>query len=111
MIKITFHKNSDGALYSFTSSGHAGYDSYGKDIICSAVSVLAINTANAIESFTKDSIEAEVDESEGYLHFEFTSSVSSESVLLMNTLLLGVSGISEEYGSKYVKVTVTEENM
>lgn len=36
--------------------GHAGYSSYGKDIVCSAASSIVITTVNAIISFDKDYI-------------------------------------------------------
>lgn len=31
-----------------TFKGHSGYDTYGKDIVCSAISTLVITTINAI---------------------------------------------------------------
>ena len=40
-----------------TISGHANYDEYGKDIVCSAVSSTVITTINAILSIDKNSIE------------------------------------------------------
>ena len=40
-----------------TISGHATYDEYGKDIVCSAVSSTVITTINAILSIDKNSIE------------------------------------------------------
>ncbi len=36
--------------------GHAMYDEYGKDIVCSAVSSIVITTVNAILSFDNKSI-------------------------------------------------------
>lgn len=33
--------------------GHAGYDVYGKDIVCSSISSIMITTVNAIEKFGK----------------------------------------------------------
>ncbi|MFQ8841000.1 MAG: ribosomal-processing cysteine protease Prp [Clostridium fessum] len=35
-------------------NGHAGYDEYGKTIVCAAVSVLTVNMANSVEKFTDD---------------------------------------------------------
>lgn len=39
-----------------TIKGHAGYDKYGKDIVCAAVSSTVITTVNAILSIDKDAI-------------------------------------------------------
>ena len=33
----------------FEITGHAGYAEYGQDIVCAAVSVLALNMANSVE--------------------------------------------------------------
>lgn len=46
-----------------TIKGHAGYDKYGKDIVCAAVSSTVITTVNAILSIDKDAIK--VDEKSG----------------------------------------------
>ncbi len=46
-----------------TIKGHAGYDKYGKDIVCAAVSSTVITTVNAILSIDKDAIK--VDEKNG----------------------------------------------
>lgn len=37
-------------------TGHANYDIYGKDIVCSSVSSIVITTVNAIISLNKDII-------------------------------------------------------
>lgn len=37
--------------------GHANYDEYGKDIVCSATSSVVITTVNAILTFEKNYIE------------------------------------------------------
>lgn len=39
-----------------TIKGHALYDDYGKDIVCSAVSSIVITTVNALISLDKESI-------------------------------------------------------
>ena len=55
MISITILK--DQSHYrGITCIGHAGYEKAGKDIVCSAVSMLVINTINGIDQFTEDAI-------------------------------------------------------
>ena len=51
MIKITI-TTQDKQFKRFTVSGHAEYDDPGKDIVCSAVSILVINTVNSLDAFT-----------------------------------------------------------
>ena len=91
--------------------GHAGYaDDYqdGQELVCAAVSALTLNMANSIEQFTEDSFEAEQDEETGCFQFHFTSKISSESKLLMNSLILGLQDIEEEYGEPYIKIRFEE---
>ena len=52
MTHITFFKNSEKEITGFYSAGHAGYAESGSDIICSAISVLTINTINSIEALS-----------------------------------------------------------
>ncbi|MDO4296538.1 MAG: ribosomal-processing cysteine protease Prp [bacterium] len=88
--------------------GHAGYDEYGRDIICAAVSVLALNTFNSIETFTEDAFFGEVKEEEGRFELHFSETVSPESQLLMDSLILGLQSILESYGKKYIRIRFEE---
>ena len=47
MIKVNV-KNKNGKVYEIVVKGHAGYDDYGKDIVCAAVSTMMITTVNNI---------------------------------------------------------------
>lgn len=110
MIKATFFKDSETGTYrGFSLSGHAGYDEYGKDIICASVSALAINTVNSIEKFTGDKFHVQTDDEKGLLAFEFESAVSKESELLIDSLQLGLLGIKNDYPKEnYVKIVIKE---
>lgn len=55
MIKVRIEK--DGANYKKVSIlGHAMYDDYGKDIVCSAASSIVTTTINGILSLDKDTL-------------------------------------------------------
>ena len=88
--------------------GHAEYAEAGSDIICASVSVLGINTINAIEKFTDDDITVNVDENSGLLSASFGDTVSSESKLLVDTMILGLEDIVESYGDTYIKISYKE---
>jgi uncharacterized protein YsxB (DUF464 family) len=61
MISVSITK--DNAKYKkIVVSGHALYDDYGKDIVCSAVSSITTTTINGILSLDKDSLSYEVNE-------------------------------------------------
>ena len=55
MIKVKVLKEND-FYKEIIITGHANYDSYGKDIVCSSVSSIVITTINAIISLDKDAI-------------------------------------------------------
>lgn len=107
MIQVSvFKKNS--IVTGIQLNGHAGYAEYGQDIVCAAVSVLVLNTINSIENFTTDLFEVSSDEESGYIEFQFQSTIGPESQLLMNSLVLGLQGVAEEYGKDYIKLILKE---
>lgn len=108
MIQVTIFQDSSGGYKGFRMKGHAGFGEAGQDIICAAVSVLTLNTANAIEAFTEDSIEGKADENAGMLEFRFCGEVSRESKLLIDTLVLGLKDIQSDYGKRYIKIRFEE---
>ena len=55
MIKVHVTRE-DNNIKKINIKGHAGYDSYGKDIVCSSVSSITITTVNAILMFDKNYI-------------------------------------------------------
>ena len=92
-------------------SGHAGYaEDYqkGQELVCSAVSALTLNMANSVEHFTDSPFEAWVEEESGTFRFCFTSKACAEATLLMNSLILGLTDIEEEYGEPYIKISYKE---
>ena len=107
MVKAVFYKRSDGTYKGFSIKGHAGFANAGKDIVCSAVSVLAINTINSIEKFTENKYELNQGKS-GLLEFKFSSVSDDKGQLLLDSLVLGITAIEKEYGGKYLQVTFKE---
>ena len=89
----------------FRVEGHALFDDPGKDVVCAAVSILTINTINAIEEFVKDQkMQAVSDEKKGYIELKLLNEAKKDTLLLTDTFLLGIRGIIGEYGTKYVKL-------
>lgn len=102
MIQVIVKKQKDN-ITGFHIEGHSGYAGYGSDIICSAVSALAITCVNSIEEFTQDRFSVETDEERGLVDFA-VDSVSADSQLLLRSMLLGIQGIETTYGSQYVTI-------
>ncbi len=108
MITVSIHKNSKGQLNGFHLEGHAGYAESGSDIVCAAVSALVITTMNSIEHFTSDTFDYQENEEDGMMDFRIVSTISERSELLLGSLILGLQGIEEEYGRKYIKIISKE---
>lgn len=105
MITIEIHKK--GEQYKgFLSVGHAEYAEDGYDIICSAVSVLTVNTINSIEKFTNDHFAVRQDE--GLVELILEENVSKETTLLLDSMILGLQDISKSYGNEYISLNFKE---
>lgn len=111
MIKATFYRDSDNNYKGFTVSGHAGYASAGKDIVCAGVSMLTINTINAVEKLTECRFKVEQDKA-GTIKFKFLTETGkepdSQGQLLISALSLGLTEIAKEYGDKHIQVYFKE---
>ncbi|MCD7818686.1 MAG: ribosomal-processing cysteine protease Prp [Lachnospiraceae bacterium] len=107
MIDFTVWKSKD-QYRGFAFKGHAGYAEEGSDIVCAAVSALALNTANSIEAFTEDFFEQKLSEDGGYLQMDFPNGTGEKASLLMDSLILGIRGIEADYGTEYITLTFEE---
>ena len=106
MITVTVY-GSSGEMRGFTAKGHAEFSESGQDIICAAASVLMINTVNAIDTLTDNHVVAE--EKDGFLTCVFPEGVDEEGMLLIETMLLGLTQIQDDYDGKYLQVVMKEE--
>ncbi|HIT67287.1 MAG TPA: ribosomal-processing cysteine protease Prp [Candidatus Merdisoma merdipullorum] len=105
MTAVTIYKRS-GQYAGFTIEGHAGYADEGQDIVCAAVSVLSLNTLNSIEAFTEDQFSGE--EKDGFLSCSFPEALSEKAVLLLDSMVLGLTDIQRNYGTSYIRIVFKE---
>lgn len=103
MIQVIVKKQ-NGNITGFHIEGHAGFANKGSDIVCSAISTLAINCVNSIGEFTEDLFSEGMDEERGMIDFDLTGEVSEQSQLLLKSMLLGMEQIVGQYGEKYVQI-------
>ena len=96
MTTILIRKTKD-SYQGFNCIGHAGYADAGSDIICAAVSVLVFNTLNVVTN----------DEA-GLVDVVFESPVSDRAKLLLDTMILGLTGIEKQYGKKFLRLKFEE---
>ena len=105
MITITVKKR-NGNYLEFVSKGHAGYAEEGQDIVCAAVSVLTVNTINSIEAFTTDHFA--VRQGDGLVELILDGTVSKETALLIDSMILGLQDIQKNYGNEYMNIIFEE---
>ena len=112
MITARLFQNSDNKYWGFEIEGHAGYAEEGEDIICSAVSVLALNTANSIEALTN--VKPVCTMKDGFLSCKIpilreAKKNYSDVYLLLDSLALGLRSIVESYGTQYLHVLTIQK--
>lgn len=108
MIQITFYKDNQNAYQGFHFIGHAGYDIAGEDVVCAGISALAITAVNSIEKLTDADITVDSDAQSGMIELHIISAPSQMTQLLMESLYIGCQGISDAYGTDYVKIHFKE---
>jgi len=106
MITATIFKE-EGLIKGYKISGHADFAEYGSDIVCSAVSALAINCCNSICELTTDRPVIKSDDKNGGYLMVNLSHPSPECELLLKSFELGIKSVAEDYG-KYVKIVYSD---
>lgn len=106
MIDIVIYKKSD-SIIGFRTGGHAQFDNYGNDIVCSSISILAINTVNSIEAFTEDQLTVLSDDN-GLIDLLVKNQLSQETKVLLKAFELGVTSVYDEYGKSYINIRIEE---
>ena len=112
MITARLFQNSAKQYWGFKIEGHAGYADEGEDIICAAVSVLALNTVNSIEALTDVTPICSMED--GFLSCEIPvlrdmNEKYPDVTLLLDSLALGLKSIAESYGTQYLHVLTIQK--
>lgn len=101
MITITVYRK-QRKVTGFRCIGHSGYAESGKDIVCAAVSMLVINTVNAIEAFTGSVFDLDTEDESGLIAFKLEEEPDHDTELLLDTMFLGLQDIQNNYGNEYL---------
>ncbi len=86
----------------FRCIGHSGYAASGRDIVCAAVSMLVINTVNAIEAFTASRYTLDTEEQSGRIDFVLKGEPDHDTGLLLDAMFLGLQDVQNNYGNEYL---------
>ena len=112
MTTVIIRKTSTDAYDSFTCMGHAGYAKFAwagqKDVVCSAISAIVINTINSLEELTDAKMEISSNDATGFIQCKFVNPLTEQQILLMDSMILGLQKIQEQYSSKYLEVRFEE---
>lgn len=101
MITITIYQNHEDVT-GFRCIGHSGYAESGSDIICAGVSALVINTINSIDALTTSSFHLDTEEDSGLIDFTFEEVADHDAQLLVESMILGLQGIQNDYGNEFI---------
>lgn len=109
MIRIKIYQTKKKEILGFDTIGHAESTNEGYDLVCSAVSILVLNTVNSIEALTASKVSEEVAENEGRISFRLKTAPSKETQLLFRSMVIGLkSMVDDENYSKYIGLKFEE---
>jgi uncharacterized protein len=104
------HNSENDRITSFSLTGHADSDEYGKDIVCAAVSVLSISTVNGLEKVAhiKSAVNSD-DANGGFMEVLVPEADNHDDEVAAQAILLsfqnGMEDISHNYAD-YIKLDV-----
>ena len=107
MTKCMLFLDDASRITGFSIKGHSGYAEEGSDIVCAAVSVLALTTDHALCRLVGLS-PIERGGEDGYLEVHLPGGMSPQQMhdaqLLMSALHLGLENIAQDY-PRFVRLT------
>lgn len=87
----------------YTVSGHSGAGTEGNDLVCAAISFLAVTCANALESVAD--VQPRVEQREAYLKVSLKPSQASPATqVILHTFRQGAEDLQKTY-PQYVRLT------
>jgi hypothetical protein len=108
LITAEFNYGSERVLKSFVFSGHDDSAAGGKNIICAAASVLALNFSQSVIKLLKIKLSGVI--KEGLINLSLPDGICGESAgglhLLTESVKLGFMSINEKYG-EVIKIIET----
>lgn len=114
MIIVSFFKDDNDNILKYTVKGHAGFAESGKDIVCSAVSILAHTTYVSLLKVCKiseDDLFIDVCEEKGYLSVTLSKYIDSQKIeksqIVFQIMEIGIKELIESY-SHYITLKYEE---
>lgn len=99
MIKVKIKKEQE-KYQQISILGHAMYDDFGKDIVCSAVSSIVITTINGILSLNQDGLSYKIDQTGMKIEIKSKDSVVQK---LIRNMVCMLEQLQEDY-QEYIEI-------
>lgn len=110
MTKIKFFKNKD-IIVGLESSGHTGFDSFGKDILCATLSGIVQSSYLGLSKVLGIAVNLTRNDKEGYMKIELPSELSKQllekSQIIFLTVEESIKDLMSGY-SQYISMEVIE---
>ena len=90
----------DSKLIGFKLDGHASFNHYGYDIVCAAISGLAINTINSLQEIAHK--EVDILQGDGFIEYRLHCKPSIQSNILLESARLGYMSIAKGYPNNVI---------
>lgn len=103
--------NKNNNFIKFKVSGHSGYDVFGKDIVCAAVSSITQSVVIGLEKVINQNFNYVLDEKNALIFVDismYDESDMNRAQILLNTFKYTVENLILNYG-KYISIKIEEE--
>ncbi|SER92793.1 ribosomal-processing cysteine protease Prp [Salipaludibacillus aurantiacus] len=101
MIHITFDRNEDGTIDSFTMTGHADSGPHGQDLVCAGASAVSFGTVNAVAEICGTEMEVEMNDNGGFLRCRVPDKLDRDTYekvqLLLEGMLVSMKTMEDQY--------------
>ena len=105
MINIDLLINKEDDIVGFEIKGHAEYDEYGKDLVCSAVTILAYSCVNSLDKYAEN-IKFSDDDITMSISIDKTT---RDTEVIFDYFKIGIETLLGNYSS-YVKLNYKEKS-
>lgn len=111
MVRIVLKRDKTGHVVGYQVAGHAGFDEYGRDIVCAAVSVLAQATLIGLSRAAGIDIDYCIDREKGLLacRLPYLEGQQREKAdLLLDTMRISLESLQRRYPDN---ISIVEEEV
>jgi len=108
MIKAVVYHDAQGKIKGFRIKGHSGFDTAGKDIVCSAVSAIVYTALGGLDELAGF---RNFEESDGFMECRVPDDLGEGeryiTDIILKTMIIGLRQIETDYG-KYIQIRFEE---